>query len=51
MEKHKRPVINVETGARYDSIAECAKNENLCHSAVSFHLAGKAKKCRFEYAD
>jgi len=51
MEKHKRPVRNVETGIRYDSIAECAKHENLCHSAVSFHLAGKAKKCRFEYAD
>lgn len=24
---------------------------NCCHSAVSFHLAGKAKRPRFEYAD
>ena len=46
-----RPVRNIETGKRYDSIAECARNEHLRSSAVSFHLAGKAKKRRFEYAD
>lgn len=50
-EKRKRPVRNVETGRRYDSIIECAKAENICHSAVSAHLAGKTKVCRFEYDD
>ena len=50
-EVRRRPVINLETGTRYESIAECAKAENLNHSAVSFHLAGKAKRPRFEYAD
>lgn len=50
-EARMRPVRNIETGKRYDSIAECARNEHLRSSAVSFHLAGKAKKRRFEYAD
>lgn len=50
-EVRMRPVRNIETGKRYDSIAECARNEHLRPSAVSFHLAGKAKKRRFEYAD
>lgn len=51
MEAHRRPVRNVDSGAEYESIAECARQEGLCHSAVSFHLAGKAKRRRFEYAD
>ena len=51
VEKHKRPVRNIENGKCYASIVECARDEGLCHSAVSFHLAGKAKKCRFEYID
>ena len=51
MEAHRRPVRNIETGAYYVSIADCARQEDLCHSAVSFHLAGKTKKRRFEYAD
>ena len=50
-EKRKRSVKNVETGVIYPSIVECAKTEGLCHSAVSFHLAGKTRKRRFEYAD
>lgn len=50
-EKRMRPVRNVDNGRRYDSIAECAREEHLCHSAVSFHVAGKAKKRRFEYVD
>ena len=50
-EKRKRPVRNVETGKVYSSIVECANAEGLCHSAVSFHLAGKTRKRRFEYAD
>lgn len=50
-EVRRRPVVNIETGARYNSIVECANAENITHSAVSFHLAGKAKKRRFEYAD
>jgi len=48
-EKRKRPVRNIETGKSYPSILECANAEGLCHSAVSFHLAGKARKTRFEY--
>lgn len=51
VEKNKRPVRNIETGTRYASIVECANAEGITHSAVSFHLAGHAKKCRFEYAD
>lgn len=47
----KRPVRNIETGACYSSLAECAKKENLARSAVSFHVGGKARKQRFEYAD
>ena len=50
-ESRKRPVRNIITGERYESIIDCAKKENICHSAVSFHLAGKAKRPRFEYAD
>jgi hypothetical protein len=50
-EKRKRPVRNIETGVCYPSIKECAEAEGIVHSAVSFHLAGQAKKCRFEYAD
>lgn len=51
IEARRRPVRNIETGAQYESIADCARAENLVHSAVAFHLAGKAKKCRYEYAD
>lgn len=51
VEKRRRPVRNIETGKRYSSIVECADAEGIGHSAVSFHLAGKARKCRFEYAD
>lgn len=50
-EKRKRPVRNIETGAYYPSILECANAEGLAHSAVSFHLSGHAKRPRFEYAD
>lgn len=50
-EKRKRPVKNIETGNCYPSIIECARAEGIAHSTVSFHLAGQAKKCRFEYAD
>lgn len=50
-EARKRPVRNIENGRCYSSIAECAKEEHICHSAVSFHLAGNAKKCRYEYVD
>lgn len=50
-EVRRRPVRNVETGTCYSSIVDCAKAEGICSSAVSFHLAGKAKKCRFEYID
>ena len=50
-EAKMRPVVNIETGVLYPSIAECAKAENICHSAVSFHLSGKTKKQRFKYAD
>jgi hypothetical protein len=50
-EKRKRPVRNSETGACYSSIIECANAEGVTHSAISFHLSGRAKKCRFEYAD
>ena len=50
-EKRKRPVRNIETGVCYPSIVECAEAEGIVHSAVSFHLAGYAKKRRFEYAD
>lgn len=46
-----RPVRNVETGAEYRSIAECAKAENLRHTSVSFHVTGKARKPRFEYIE
>lgn len=48
-ENRKRPVRNVETGKTYPSIVECASAEGLCHAAVSFHLAGKARRTRFEY--
>lgn len=51
MEAHRRPVRNIDNGVEYESIAECARQEGLCHSAVSFHLAGKTKRRRFEYAD
>ena len=51
LEVRKRPVRNIETGMQYESVAECARAEHLAHSAVSFHLAGKAKKCRYEYID
>lgn len=47
----KRPVRNIETGECYSSLTECAKKENLARSAVSFHVGGKARKQRFEYAD
>lgn len=50
-EKRKRPVRNVENGKCYPSIVDCARDEGICHSAVSFHLSGKAKKRRFEYVD
>lgn len=50
-EVRRRPVRNTDTGVEYPSIAECAKAENLQHSAISFHLAGKAKRPRFEYID
>lgn len=50
-EKRKRPVRNIETGVCYPSIVECAEAEGIVHSAVSFHLAGRARKRRFEYAD
>lgn len=46
---HERPVRNVETGAIYSSVKECAKAEGLSHPAISFHITGKAKKPRFEY--
>lgn len=50
-EKRRRPVRNIETGTCYPSIIDCARAEGINHSAVSFHLAGRAKHCRFEYAD
>ena len=50
-EKRKRPVRNIETGICYPSIKECAEAEGIAHSAVSFHVSGRAKKRRFEYAD
>ena len=50
-EVRRKPVRNIDTGVEYSSIAECAKAENLQHSAVSFHLTGKAKRPRFEYID
>ena len=50
-EVRRKPVRNLDTGAEYPSIAECAKAENLQHSAISFHLTGKAKHPRFEYID
>lgn len=50
-EAHKRPVRNIETGSYYPSVKECAEAEGIGSSAVSFHLAGHARKCRFEYAD
>lgn len=49
--KRKRPVRNIETGVCYPSIKECAEAEGVVHSAVSFHLAGRSRKRRFEYAD
>ena len=48
-EVRRKPVRNIDTGAEYSSIAECAKAENIQHSAVSAHLAGKVKRPRFEY--
>lgn len=50
-EVRRKPVRNIDTGVEYPSIAECAKAENLRHSAISFHLTGKAKRPRFEYID
>lgn len=50
-EKRRRPVRNTETGEYYSSIVDCANAEGITHSAVSFHLAGKARKCRFEYVE
>lgn len=46
-----RPVRNLETGKEYISIVECADEEGILPSAVSFHLSGKAKRRRFEYID
>lgn len=48
-EVRRKPVRNINTGVEYPSIAECAKAENINHSAVSAHLAGKVKRPRFEY--
>lgn len=50
-EVRRKPVRNMDTGVEYSSVAECAKAENLQHSAVSFHLTGRAKRPRFEYID
>lgn len=51
IEKRKRPVRNVETGQCYESIEECARIEGMKRSAVSMHVTGKNKHCRFEYND
>lgn len=48
-EINMRPVKNIETGIIYESIAECARQEDISHSSVSTHLSGKVKRCRFEY--
>ena len=51
VEARKRPVKNIVTGKTYESISECAREEHLSHSAISFHLADKAKRRRYEYTD
>ena len=48
-EAKKRSVRNIETGVSYASVTECAQAEGLTHSAVSRHVNGRNKKCRFEY--
>lgn len=48
-EVRRKPVRNTITGAEYRSIVDCAKAENLQHSAISAHLAGKVKHPRYEY--
>lgn len=50
-EVRQRPVQNIETGITYESIVDCAKSENITPSAISYHLSGVTKKCRYRYAD
>ncbi len=48
---HERPVRNIETGAVYSSVKECAMTEGLSNPAISYHITRKARNPRFEYAD
>lgn len=50
-EARRKPVRNIASGVCYPSIIECAKNECLSSSAISYHVSGKIKKPRFAFIE
>ena len=50
-EKRKIPVICVETGTRYESTSEAARQAGVCKTTISRNCKGKTKTQKWKYAE